>query len=126
MNKESINTRVLIIDDEEIVRDNIEEILMPNKQQQNESISAASSILFDDEPADHILTTVNNDNIPVFEVDKAINGMEGVEKIKEAIANERPYAVIFLDMRMPMGWPGNSIAYQTSRYQSRDHHHYRL
>lgn len=109
MNKDAINTRVLIIDDEEIVRDNIEEILMPNRQQQNESISAASNILFDDEPADQILTTVNNDNIPVFEVDKAINGMEGVEKIKQAIADERPYAVIFLDMRMP-GWDGLETA----------------
>lgn len=109
MNKDSINTRVLIIDDEEIVRDNIEEILVVKKQQQNETISSAASILFDDEPADHILTTVNNENIPVFEVDKAINGMEGVEKIKQAIANDEPYAVIFLDMRMP-GWDGLETA----------------
>lgn len=109
MNKDSINTRVLIIDDEEIVRDNIEEILVPKKQQQSEAINSAASILFDDEPADQILTAVNNDNIPVFEVDKAINGMEGVEKIKQAIAKEEPYAVIFLDMRMP-GWDGLETA----------------
>ncbi len=109
MEKENINTRVLIIDDEEVVRDSIEDILVPKRAQQNEAVSAASSILFDEETEEKILTTPNNENIPVFSVDKAINGMEGVEKIKKALADNQPYAVVFLDMRMP-GWDGLETA----------------
>lgn len=46
--KEIINTRVLIIDDEEMVRDNIEEILVPHKTQQNSRVSDALDLLFDE------------------------------------------------------------------------------
>ncbi|MBD1395256.1 hybrid sensor histidine kinase/response regulator [Mucilaginibacter glaciei] len=108
---ETINTRVLIIDDEEIVRDNIEDILIPKRSYTNELISSASSILFDDEipQPEPILTPANNSSIPVFTVDKAVSGMEGLEKIKQAIAEGKPYAVIFLDMRMP-GWDGLETA----------------
>jgi two-component system NtrC family sensor kinase len=110
MEKEILNTRVLIIDDEEIVRDNIEDILVPKRIQQDEKITSASSILFDDEGADEmILKSGSNENIPVFSVNKANNGMEGLEKIKQALAEDKPYAVIFLDMRMP-GWDGLETA----------------
>lgn len=110
MEKENINTRVLIIDDEEIVRDNIEEILIPKRFQQNELITSASSILFDDNEEDEkIINNSNIGHIPSFTVDKAINGMEGVEMIKKSIAENNPYAVIFLDMRMP-GWDGLETA----------------
>jgi signal transduction histidine kinase/CheY-like chemotaxis protein len=107
---ENINTRVLIIDDEEIVRDNIEDILVPKRVHTNELITNAASILFDDdEPDERILAPVNKSAIPVFSVDKATSGMEGLQKIKKAIADGKPYAVIFLDMRMP-GWDGLETA----------------
>lgn len=108
MSKEKINTRVLIIDDEELVRDNIEEILVPKKYEKSAAISSASSILFDDDADDAILTPAKS-NIPEFLVDKAINGMEGFEKVKLSLEEERPYALIFLDMRMP-GWDGLETA----------------
>ena len=45
---ETTNTLVLVIDDEEMVRDNIEEILMPRKvSAETESVDMAASILFD-------------------------------------------------------------------------------
>jgi two-component system NtrC family sensor kinase len=110
MEKETINTRVLIIDDEEIVRDNIEEILIPKRRLQNELISNASSILFGEtETSETIIYSSSSGNIPAFIVDKAINGMDGVEKIKRAISENLPYAVVFLDMRMP-GWDGLETA----------------
>ena len=40
-------------------------------------------------------------NIPVFTVDKASTGTEGIHKVRKAVEQGRPYAVIFLDMRMP-------------------------
>jgi len=114
--KEAANTAVLVIDDEEMVRDNIEEILVPRKMSpQNESIDRAASILFDAPGAS--LLTARVSNIPNFTVHKASNGMEGVEMVKKSIAEGRPYAVIFLDMRMP-GWDGMETAAEIRKYDS--------
>jgi signal transduction histidine kinase/CheY-like chemotaxis protein len=115
--KEAANCAVLVIDDEEMVRDNIEEILVPRKiSSQNESVEAAASILFDT-PASPSLTS-RASNIPNFTVHKASNGMEGVEMVRQSITEGRPYAVIFLDMRMP-GWDGMETAMQIRKYDNK-------
>ena len=94
-----LNTSVLVIDDEEMVRDNIEDILVPRSTSQEQyGINNAVNILFD---APATLLAPRTRNIPVFTVDKASNGMEGVQKARKAVEQGRPYAVIFLDMRMP-------------------------
>jgi two-component system NtrC family sensor kinase len=102
-----INTSILVIDDEELVRDNIEEILIPKLPTQAEDeIDSAANILFDEPAA--ILKPLNS-SIPMFTVDKAVNGMQGLEMVKKSLADNKPYAVIFLDMRMP-GWDGLETA----------------
>lgn len=104
---EKINTRVLVIDDEEIVRDNIEEILRPPVKH-NDQVTNAASILFG-EPNEISLLQSRNRTMSDFQVDKASNGMEGLEKVKQSLVDNAPYAVIFLDMRMP-GWDGLQTA----------------
>ena len=42
----------------------------------------------------------------IFELDSAYQGQEGLAKVQEAIAVGRPYALVFLDYRMPPGWNG--------------------
>ncbi|RYD55345.1 MAG: hybrid sensor histidine kinase/response regulator [Sphingobacteriales bacterium] len=112
--RDAINTSVLVIDDEEIVRDNIEEILAPKHHAyHDEEMDLAASILFDDAPNTIIVT--RKSNIPNFEVSKAPNGMEGVDMVRKAIAAGKPYAVIFLDMRMP-GWDGLETAMEIRKY----------
>ncbi|WP_166444687.1 hybrid sensor histidine kinase/response regulator [Dyadobacter bucti] len=111
-----INTSVLIIDDEEMVRDNMEEILVPRHQSiESQQINHAASILFD--APTPILTPITS-NIPVFKVEKASNGMEGLEKVKASIKNKSPYAVIFLDMRMP-GWDGLETTIEIRKFDSK-------
>ena len=115
--KEAANAAVLVIDDEEMVRDNIEEILVPRKSSaQSERVDQAASILFD-APSVSVLTP-RASNIPNFIVHKASNGMEGVELVKKSVSEGRPYAVIFLDMRMP-GWDGMETAVQIRKYDSK-------
>ncbi|HMH23061.1 MAG TPA: ATP-binding protein [Puia sp.] len=115
--KEAVNAAVLVIDDEEMVRDNIEEILVPRKSTpESDSVGQAASILFDS-PNPSLLTPRIN-NIPNFIVHKASNGMEGVELVKKSVAEGKPYAVIFLDMRMP-GWDGMETAVQIRKYDSK-------
>jgi DNA-binding LytR/AlgR family response regulator len=41
-----------------------------------------------------------------FEIDSALQGEEGLSKVQQSIAAERPYALAFVDMRMPPGWNG--------------------
>jgi nitrogen-specific signal transduction histidine kinase/ActR/RegA family two-component response regulator len=115
--REAANTSVLVIDDEEMVRDNIEEILLPRKNSpESESVDLAASILFD-APVKPVLAP-RTSNIPNFTVHKASNGMEGLELVKKSVKEGRPYAVIFLDMRMP-GWDGMETAEQIRKYDSK-------
>lgn len=116
--KEAPNTAVLVIDDEEMVRDNIEEILVPKKiSAESESVDLAASILFD-KPIQVLPAQQRTTNIPNFTVDKASNGIEGLELVKKSVAQGRPYAVIFLDMRMP-GWDGMETAEQIRKYDTK-------
>ncbi|TKK64723.1 hybrid sensor histidine kinase/response regulator [Ilyomonas limi] len=113
-----VNTRVLVIDDEEMVRDNIEEILMPHKyaaEEDDDAMLIASNILFD---TPQPVLTPHTSNLPEFMVDKASNGKQGLQHVKEALANNEPYAVIFLDMRMP-GWDGLETAMQIRKYDTK-------
>ncbi len=41
-----------------------------------------------------------------FEIDSAFQGEEGLGKVHAAITEGRPYALAFIDMRMPPGWDG--------------------
>ena len=107
------NTAVLVIDDEEMVRDNIEDILVPKEQSdEQDSILNAANILFDTPGP---LLASRTRNIPQFTVDKAANGMEGLKKVQAALEKGKPYAVIFLDMRMP-GWSGLETAVEIRKY----------
>jgi len=41
-----------------------------------------------------------------YELDYAPQGEDGVDKTKNALLENRPYALAFVDMRMPPGWDG--------------------
>src|SRR5438128_5011806 len=41
-----------------------------------------------------------------FELDSAYQGHEGVAKVEASVQAGRPYAMAFVDMRMPPGWDG--------------------
>ncbi len=115
--KDAANTSVLVIDDEEMVRDNIEEILIPRKiSSESQSVDLAASILFD--TVVQSVVAPRTSNIPNFIVHKASNGMEGVELVKKSVKDGMPYAVIFLDMRMP-GWDGMETAEQIRKYDTK-------
>jgi len=87
--------RVLVIDDNASIHDDYRKILAG---QEAGKMSAAEAALFGEQrPA------VER---PSFDVDSAMQGRDGVERARAALAEGRPYSVAFVDMRMPPGWDG--------------------
>jgi diguanylate cyclase (GGDEF)-like protein len=87
--------RILVIDDNPSIHDDYRKILAGQEAGQ---ISAAEAALFGEQQA-----AVER---PSFDVDSAMQGREGVESARAALAEGRPYSVAFVDMRMPPGWDG--------------------
>jgi two-component system, sensor histidine kinase and response regulator len=91
------NRRVLVIDDNRAIHDDFRKILSPPSSTAS-ALDAAEAALFG-----HA-----NDAIAQagFEVDSAYQGQEGVRVAAMAIEAGRPYAMAFVDVRMPPGWDG--------------------
>jgi PAS domain S-box-containing protein len=94
------NLRILVIDDNRAIHDDFRKILcsIPGH---GDALEAAENLLFDGEAAPAAAPRRAN-----FEVDSAFQGQEGLEKMKQAVADGRPYAMAFVDVRMPPGWDG--------------------
>jgi two-component system NtrC family sensor kinase len=101
-----MNNRILIIDDEEIIRDDIEEILSPRKSTHSD-LSEIAGMLFDSD--EEILISAPTSLLPSFSITKASSGREGFGKVIRSLEEKTPFAAIFLDMRMP-GWDGLETA----------------
>ena len=90
------NRRILLIDDMQAIHEDFRKILMP-KAQKHAELSAVEAALFGEEP---------KAAAPAFEVDSAYQGQEGLAKVQASLQAGRPYALAFVDMRMPPGWDG--------------------
>jgi two-component system, NtrC family, sensor kinase len=93
----SENRRILIIDDNPAIHEDVRKIFAANKPR-SKKLTAAEAILFGD----------SNSSPPEasFDIDSVFQGEEGLEKVRVANVAERPYAVAFVDVRMPPGWDG--------------------
>ena len=91
------NRRVLVIDDHLAIHADFRKILVGDEPGQNEFLTAREA-LFDDAPKPAMLGG--------FDVDFAGQGQAGLAMVEQAVAEGAPYAVAFVDMRMPPGWDG--------------------
>ena len=92
-----INSRILLVDDNPAIHEDFRKILLGSAKNRTE-LDAMESVLFD---TPHIPV-----NVTTFELDSAYQGKEALEKVKQAIKNGKPYAMAFVDVRMPPGWDG--------------------
>jgi diguanylate cyclase len=94
-----VNRRILIVDDNAAIHHDFRKVLGPHADQ---SAQATLELLEADifgEPAPAAVR-------PKFEIDSAHQGQEGVQMARQAVSDGRPYAMAFVDMRMPPGWDG--------------------
>ena len=96
MTPSSENRRILIIDDNLAIHDDFRKILATPSG--NASLLEAGANLFG--PQSDTLPSIP------FELSCANQGQTGLGMVQEAIEQERPFAVAFVDMRMPPGWDG--------------------
>jgi diguanylate cyclase (GGDEF)-like protein len=87
------NRRILIIDDTPAIHRDFRKILSP---QDEGGLSSIEALLFEAPRITH----------QGFQLDSAYQGEEAVELVRRAQAEGRPYALAFIDMRMPPGWDG--------------------
>jgi diguanylate cyclase (GGDEF)-like protein len=91
--------RILIIDDNAAIHHDFRKVLgVPADQPQQAILDLLEADLFG--------TSVSTAVRPNFEIDSAHQGQQGVQMAGQAIAEGRPYAMAFVDMRMPPGWDG--------------------
>ncbi|RON16923.1 ATP-binding protein [Pseudomonas frederiksbergensis] len=90
------NRRILLIDDTPSIHEDFRKILTPTSAQHAE-LDEMETALFGSEVKSTSL---------LFELDSAYGGQEGLGKLIQALQENRPYALAFVDMRMPEGWDG--------------------
>jgi predicted signal transduction protein with EAL and GGDEF domain len=98
------NNRVLVIDDNRAIHDDFRKILGGNSARQG--LASIESALFGDAaPDEAAAAAVSMARLPM-RIDGATQGEEGLALVKNAREQGDPYAVAFVDMRMPPGWDG--------------------
>jgi len=90
------NRRILIVDDDTRIHEDFIKILGVKESKTEYDELEAS--LFED--------VLSDDLIIEYELDSAFQGEEGYKKVIAANEEGRPYAMAFVDMRMPPGWDG--------------------
>ncbi|MCC6409453.1 MAG: hybrid sensor histidine kinase/response regulator [Planctomycetes bacterium] len=95
------NRRILIVDDNASIHEDFRKVLARRETDQR-ALAAAEAALFDDEPATSDATAEPE----LFTLGFALQGEEAVETVRRARAENAPYAMAFVDMRMPPGIDG--------------------
>ncbi len=90
------NRRILVIDDNVNIHEDFRKILMAPKE--SDSLGQARAALFGEAPT--LPPQIH------YELDFASQGREGFGLAQSAHQRGTPYAVAFVDMRMPPGWDG--------------------
>ena len=90
------NRRILIVDDNRAIHDDFRKILGPAGAARDE-LDALDAELFGTEP---------ESPDEGFLLDSAYQGEEAIEKVRAAHAQGAPYALLFVDVRMPPGLDG--------------------
>lgn len=93
-----VNRRILVIDDSEAIHRDYHKVLGQPSSEGDRAVVEALE--------DALLGASDRAVAPIFAIEGAYQGEEGVEMAKVARLAGSPFAMAFVDMRMPPGWDG--------------------
>jgi EAL domain-containing protein (putative c-di-GMP-specific phosphodiesterase class I)/DNA-binding NarL/FixJ family response regulator len=93
--------RVLVIDDNPAIHEDVRKILAPQPAEIGE-LAASEALLFGDRGEADAVTAPDLE----YQIDSAFQGEDGVALAERARREHRPYAITFVDARMPPGLDG--------------------
>jgi len=96
-------SRILVVDDNQAVHEDYRKVLETPKD--DGLLTEMESLLFGSDSSKQPKAPTFN-----FQIDSAIQGNEGLELVKKSLADDSPYSIAFIDMRMPPGWNGIKTA----------------
>jgi signal transduction histidine kinase len=96
-----VNRRVLVVDDNRAIHGDFRKVLGEASHEQS-ALAELEAVLFGQAP--------RRAPTEPFLIDSAYQGQEARALVEKARAEGRPYAVAFVDMRMPPGWDGVETA----------------
>jgi diguanylate cyclase (GGDEF)-like protein len=103
--KQQNDFRILIIDDNPAIHLDFKKILKTEKS--TTKLSKLNQLVFGEELNGDAATSESIANcLPIFQIESATQGEEGVKQIQLALEQGAPYALAFVDIRMPPGWDG--------------------
>ncbi len=101
------NQRILVIDDDQDIWKSYQMVLQPTIQDDSSSIGQLNALLLEEHPQDNVAAS---EETPAFELTYAQQGQDGYEMVKQAVQDKQPFAIAFVDIRMPPGWDGMETA----------------
>jgi PAS domain S-box-containing protein len=91
------NNRILVVDDNRAIHEDLRKILAGGSES-NDELLRDENVLFGYRHQ-HISFTE-------FEIESAYQGQDGLARVEAKLAEGKPYALAFVDVRMPPGWDG--------------------
>lgn len=95
----SENRRILIVDDNQIIHEDIKSCLIEDKSNNSQLLNELESKILGESSAESKVDIE-------FTIDSALQGKEALTMIENALKNGTPYAMCFMDVRMPPGMDG--------------------
>jgi two-component system, cell cycle sensor histidine kinase and response regulator CckA len=93
----SKNNRILIIDDNPAIHEDFRKIL---------GVKTDTSAALDN-MLEEVFGKETRKGIKIdFQIDSAYQGQDGLAMVEQSLVEKQPYAMAFVDMRMPPGWDG--------------------
>lgn len=89
--------RVLIVDDNEAIHEDFRKILDQSKGRRA-SLAEAEEFLFGN--------SAGSSGQMTYQLESAYQGQEALTLVKKSLDEDTPYALAFIDIRMPPGWDG--------------------
>ena len=101
--------KILTIDDNPAIHEDYRKVLSGDIS--TLQLDEAAEFLFGEKTnGNDTAQSNNNRGERVYQIDSALQGEEGLQRIQESLKNNQPYACAFIDVRMPPGWDGVETA----------------